>query len=86
MFEKWEKRFGKTLIFLGVILLASNAFLFFFNEPDTDVGKALISSIKPEFGSNTTILILASTASWAIPLLLIFMGISIVKKSMKRRV
>ncbi len=80
MFEKIEKRFGTALIFIGIALLATNSFLYFFNEPSTDMGKAMLSSI----GGDTKILIFASIASWVIPLFLVLLGITIVKRSIKK--
>ncbi len=85
MFEKWKRRAGKSLIFIGVLLIIANVFLLF-NKPDMNVGTLVISSMKSEISNNTTILLLAGMASWAIPLLLIFIGISIIKRSVREEI
>lgn len=85
MFEKWKRRAGKSLIFIGVILIIANVFLLF-NKPEMNIGTLVVSSMKSEISKNTTILLLAGVASWAIPLLLIFMGISIIKRSVREEV
>ena len=85
MFEKWKRRAGKSLIFIGVILIIANVFLLF-NKPEMNIGTLVISSMKSEISNNTTILLLAGVASWAIPLLLIFIGISIIKRSVREEI
>jgi len=85
MFEKWKRRAGKSLIFIGVILIIANVFLLF-NKPEMNIGTLVISSMKSEISNNTTILLLAGVASWAIPFLLIFIGISIIKRSVREEI
>lgn len=81
---KKHSKLGFGLIFTGLIMLVYNILLAF-REPRTDMGKVLMNSIgKIEFTHDITVLIIASTASWLIPLLFIFLGITIVKKSTKR--
>ncbi|UCG94978.1 MAG: hypothetical protein JSV92_02915 [archaeon] len=78
------RKIGLGFIFLGVIILGLNIFLTL-NEPGNDVGTLLGNSLgKPKFTENTNILIFASMASWIVPMILIFMGMIIAKRSTKK--
>ena len=77
---KKHNKLGFGLILTGSIMLVYNLLLVI-REPRTDMGKVLVNSIgKIEFSHDITVLIIASTASWLIPLLFVFLGITIVKK------
>jgi|GEM_PF-1764278 len=80
--KKGHKKLGLALILIGLALFSLNLFLSF-KGSKTDIGKMIINSIKMEFNQNITVLIIASTASWVIPLILMVFGIMIIKRSIK---
>ncbi|MCK4635014.1 MAG: hypothetical protein KAT37_04020 [Candidatus Aenigmarchaeota archaeon] len=77
------KKLGFLFILIGIILFASNIYLSI-GESKFNVGGILLNVFgKPEFTQDTNILIFASTVSWIIPLIFIFVGIIIAKRSTK---
>ncbi len=72
---------GIELVLTGLIILAFN-FFFAFGESKSDMGKMLVNSlVKSELSKDITVLMVASAASWVLPLFFIFLGMAIVKRS-----
>ena len=78
--KRKNKNIGLSLIAVGLILLFFNIFVSV-TTSHSDFGNLVINSMeKPEFTQNITILIIVSTASWAVPILFIFLGALVIKK------
>jgi len=78
-----KKKLGFNLIGIGLALIIFNIFVYA-TTSHTDFGNFVINYVeKPAFANNITILIIASTASWGIPLFLIFLGLLIIKMHTK---
>ena len=74
---------SRSLIFLGVLLLAINSYLYF-GTMETNMGELVLRYMSYNIKEDAGLLVFAGIGSWAVPIIMIMIGVSIAKKSMER--